>query len=342
MLKETKYKLSYRGLLFYLALVFLVFIIYSYNRSDQTITFQEFLFFTNHAIGAFIIGFYLLPRFMYTKKYIRFSVFSILIIAIVVFVEEGILEKIYFPDTKGRLLKARIYDLLDVLPTILILLGAKFAWDAFMNKEQVEKLELSVKENELQFLKTQINPHFLFNNLNNLYAHAIEKSPKTPGIILELSAILRYMLYECNTKFVRLSKELEQLDNFISLSKLQIEGRGKVNFIKAIASENFEIAPLILVVFIENAFKHSASSQTTGITIDIDLTVSQDGKLNFKCRNSYLTQTNTSDLTKGIGLENVKKRLQMLYQDAHQLIIKEQNEIYEVNLEIDLSKTKAP
>jgi Putative regulator of cell autolysis len=122
------------------------------------------------------------------------------------------------------------------------------------------KLENSVKESELQFLKYQINPHFLFNNMNNLYAHAIENSSKTPEIILEFSAVLRYMLYECKARFVALEKEIEQLKNYINLNTLQIEGSGKVDYTINGMESGFQIAPLILMVFIENAFKHSASS----------------------------------------------------------------------------------
>lgn len=129
-----------------------------------------------------------------------------------------------------------------------------------------------VKDSELQFLKSQINPHFLFNNLNNLYSHAIENSPKTPSIIIELSSVLRYMLYDCKENYVSLEKEISHLKNFTELYKLQIEHRGNIQF-KTDTFENskFKIAPLILMVFIENAFKHSTSNQSDNIHITINV-----------------------------------------------------------------------
>src|SRR5690606_4936426 len=158
-----------------------------------------------------------------------------------------------------------------------------------------------------QYLKSQINPHFLFNNMNNLYAYAVEQSPQTPEIILELSSVLRYMLYECTASYVPLKKEIEHLENYINLSKLQIEGRGHVNVDIGTIPSVYCIAPLIISVFVENAFKHSASSQTSNISIEVKVDIDAHGILQFNCNNTYLAQSNTQNLDAGIGLKNVKK-----------------------------------
>ena len=218
----------------------------------------------------------------------------------------------------------------------MILAGFKFAWDASIKQREVEELRTSVKESELQFLKSQINPHFLFNNLNNLYSYAIEQSPKTPSIILELSSVLRYMLYDCKEDFVVLRKEIEHLKNFTQLNELQIEHRGKVIFETDHIPAGYLIAPLILNVFIENAFKHSTASQSEGIFINIYIKLDKDGLLDFECKNSFRPITNTDNLSNGIGLENVKKRLQLLYHDAHTLQIKDTNNLYTVRLKMNL------
>lgn len=218
------------------------------------------------------------------------------------------------------------------------MVGVKFAWDANKKQNQVEELLTSVKESELKFLKSQINPHFLFNNLNNLYSYAIAESPKTPSIILELSSVLRYMLYECKEDKVTLTKELEHIKNFVKLNELQIEERGKVSFFKVGNCDRFVIAPLILIVFIENAFKHSTASQSNDILIDIRIDISEKGILNFACVNSYLPNSNNESLAKGIGLINVKKRLAILYPKKHQLNISNQNNIYKVELVLELEK----
>ncbi len=263
-------------------------------------------------------------------------VYFVLVIVLVIFVEEAILEQIYFPDTRGTRFPGIFLNLLSAMPTITILAGFKFAWDALHKQRELESLQSAVKESELLYLKSQINPHFLFNNLNNLYAYAVEQSPKTPEIILEISGILRYMLYECREEYVPLAKEVEHLQNFINISAMQIEDRGEVNFKTHNIQGNYPIAPLILSVFIENAFKHSASSQTDKILIDVSLNLSLSETLIFECSNTFMTDTNTQDLSKGIGLENVKKRLSLLYPDAHKLSISIEENTYTVTLLLEL------
>src|SRR5690606_2583108 len=206
-------------------------------------------------------------------------------------------------------------------------------------QRELEQLRTAVKDSELQFLKSQINPHFLFNNLNNLYSYALEKSDKTPKIILDLSAVLRYMLYECQAKFVPLNKEMEHLRNFVNLSKLQIEERSRIKLNTENIEYGFLVAPLILSVFIENAFKHSLSSVSGHIEILIDIFLKKE-ELIFKCENSYSSKSNIKDLASGIGLENVKKRLELLYPKRHNLTIETKNDYFIVNLTLKLQRNK--
>lgn len=327
-----------KEVLFQVVLHMIIFLFYSYDRRHPQVELYEFFFFVNYAVGAFLINYILLPRYLYLNKYMHFFGYLLLVLAIVVIIEEGFLERVYFPDTKGKSFFGGIHNLLDVLPTILILTGFKFAWDALGKQREVEALQGVIRESELQFLKSQINPHFLFNNLNNLYAYAIKNDPKTPDIILQLSDVLRYMLYECKARQVPLSREIEQLTNFISLGMLQIKNRGEVNLIAPPVEGNYQIAPLILIVFIENAFKHSSSSQSDQIRIDISVEVSQAGMLHFKCSNTYQEQSNLDDLSKGIGLENVQARLNLLYPKEHQLSIVKTDEEYTVSLQLDLNQ----
>src|SRR5690606_39169759 len=209
-----------------------VFIFYAFNRVDANIETQieayEVAFFLNCAFAAFVINYFLLPKFLYLKKHGWFVVLVVTLIGFTMLIEELVLEKIYFPTTRGANFPGIFYNLLNVMPTIIILVGFKFGWDALTKQRELEQLRTAVKDSELQFLKSQINPHFLFNNLNNLYSYALEKSDKTPKIILDLSAVLRYMLYECQAKFVPLNKEMEHLRNFVNLSKLQIEERSRI------------------------------------------------------------------------------------------------------------------
>lgn len=285
-----------------------------------------------------MISYLILPKFFYNKKYVPFIIATILVITLVILIEELVIERIYFPDTRGRGFQGYFYVLLDVLPIITILSGFKFAWDAIRKQREVDQLKELMEQSELSFLKSQINPHFLFNNLNNLYSYALENSSKTPVIILELSSVLRYMLYECKEKYVPVSNELKQLGNFIRLNELQIEERGVVEYsIPENEDLPLRIAPLILMVFVENAFKHSTASQVDDISIKIDVKVSDEGILNFTSENSYRSTSNKNDLSEGIGLQNVRKRLELIYPGSHKLDIDEKSNIYLVKLTIDLN-----
>lgn len=321
---------------FQIILTIVVFLFYSIDRKNPQIEGYEFAFFLSLASCAFLINYILLPFFFYKKKYFHFILYLALITLAAVLMEELILEKIYFPNTRGSKFSSIFYTSIGILPVVTILVGFKFGWDLIEKQQQLEDLEAVAKESELQFLNSQINPHFLFNNLNNLYAHAIENSPKTPKIILDLSATLRYMLYDCKATWVPLKKEIEHLENFINISKLHIEDRAVVDFISPKISSAYQIAPLILIVFVENAFKHSAASQLENITIDIKVQITKEGYLEFSCKNSFGEQANTENLSNGIGLANVQKRLQLLYPNAHRLDIKQEEECYAIFLSLQL------
>ena len=327
-----------KEIIFQVILHIVVFIFATYDRHHPEISQSEIVFFLSYALAAFVINYVLLPRFLYKNQYLAFFISVSLIVGGIIVLEEFVLEQIYYPDSRGKYFMGVFFVLLDILPVITILCGFKFAWDAMIKQQEVNHLTTAVKESEMQFLKSQINPHFLFNNLNNLYSYAIEKSPKTPEIILELSGVLRYMLYECKEAYVPLDKEIGQLQNFMNLNEMQIEERGKISFTPKNIETGYQIAPLILIVFIENAFKHSTASQTDNIIIDVRLKLQQNGTLLFFCENSFRPRSNTQDLSHGIGLENVKKRLELLYPDAHDLKITEQDNFYRVKLEMDLQK----
>ena len=283
-----------------------------------------------------LINYVLLPRFYARKKFVGFGIYVCLLIAVVILVDEFVLEQIYFPTTRGAFFPGVLYSLMETMPFILVFAGFKFAWDYNRKQSEIESLKNLVKDSELQFLKSQINPHFLFNNQNNLYVHAINKSPETPNIIIELASVLRYMLYDCKEEYTPLEKEITNLKHYTGLNKLQIGDRGSIEFkVKSIPSA-YSTAPLILVVFVENAFKHSTASQSEDIIIKIFISVDKKGLLKFHCKNSYSSTTNIEKLDKGIGLLNVKKRLELLYEDAHELKILQTENSYDVKLSLQL------
>ncbi|WP_257669498.1 sensor histidine kinase [Parapedobacter tibetensis] len=202
----------------------------------------------------------------------------------------------------------------------------------FKNREQRKSLENEKLNAELAFLKSQINPHFLFNSLNNIYSLAYQKSEKTPEAILKLSEIMRYMLYESNEEAVLLEEEINYLQNYIELQKLRFKEKIYVDFHVEIDETNHRIMPLLLISFLENAFKHGVSTDANK-PIRIDIKV-QDGRLHFKAENAK-SQVN-KDQTKGVGLTNLKRRLQLGYPDKHTINIVESDNYYSGELFIYL------
>lgn len=332
-------KKNYKEIAYQVAINFIIFLIFSYNQSkDENISYGELFsiikisFFGNYLIAALIINYLILPNFYYKKKNLLFCLSFTATITLVILIDENVLEQIYYPTTRGTYFPGITFTLIETLPIIILLVSFKFIWDLNKKQREVENLKTLIKESELQFLKSQINPHFLFNNLNNLYAYSLEDSTKTSSIILELSSVLRYMLYDCKENYVSLAKEIKHLQSFSALNELQIEDRGTINFTTNSSDTKYYIAPLILNVFIENAFKHSTASQTNNIKIFINISITKSGVLNFTCKNSFTNYNNTFGIAKGIGLANVKKRLQLLYPNSHQLNINKNNNTYTVNL----------
>ncbi len=166
-------------------------------------------------------------------------------------------------------------------------------------------------ETELNFLKSQINPHFLFNTLNNIYALARKKSDETPDVVLKLSKLLRFVLYEAEARRIPISREIEFLQDYIDLQKIRFGERLQLVFRYEVGNEHQEITPMILIPFVENAFKHGASQSTNNSFIDIELKV-KEKELWLKVENSF--EPNSDADSKGIGLKNLKRQLELSYQ----------------------------
>lgn len=194
-------------------------------------------------------------------------------------------------------------------------------------------------EAELNFLKGQIHPHFLFNTLNNLYSLSLAKSEKAPAIVMGLSEILKYMLYETKTPTIQLKRDVEVLESYIALEKIRYEERLELNFKVGDNLESYQIVPLLLLPLVENAFKHGTSERVGEVWINIDLAI-KDNVLKFKVSNSKPERLpHDIERHKGnIGLSNVRKRLDLLYPGAHEIKIYDEEEMFAIILEIQLDK----
>ncbi|MGZ5135678.1 MAG: sensor histidine kinase, partial [Flavitalea sp.] len=187
---------------------------------------------------------------------------------------------------------------------------------------------------ELQLLSSKVNPHFLFNTLNNLYGISISDHQKVPGLLLKLSDLLRYSVYEAKEPFVPLKAEIAYLKNYIEFEQLRLGRRLELNVsMDTVADHSVSIAPMLLIVFLENAFKHSRNSREDKIYIDVSLQVTDD-VIVFSVKNSYAVNEHrvVRDKHSGFGLESVRKRLQLLYRNRHQLQIEQTDKHYSVNL----------
>lgn len=196
-------------------------------------------------------------------------------------------------------------------------------------RKEIEKEKLV---SELSFLKSQVNPHFLFNSLNGIYALAIKKSDKTPDAVLQLSNLLRHMLYDADEGKVLLSKEIEYLENYIQLQKLRLPDDAKISFETCDTCPDFEIEPLLFIPFVENAFKHGVDVKGTDIQIKLDVS---ENMLHFHMMNK-ISKARSKDKASGIGLANVKKRLELHYGGRYNLNYGTENGYFRVDLQINL------
>lgn len=206
-------------------------------------------------------------------------------------------------------------------------------------RREKEALQLisQVKEAESNLLKSQINPHFLFNTLNNIYSMAQLKSEQTADAVHRLSEMLRYVIYDCNQPLVKLGQEINYIKSYIELQLLKDEKTQHIRYTLEGVNENLMIAPMLLIPFIENSFKHSHIEDTEKSWINIELTT-EGNALHLKAHNSMPAAPVSKDATGGVGLENVQKRLSILYPGRHQLIIERDPTEYKVELIVKLNE----
>lgn len=296
--------------------------------------------------AAYILAYFIVPRFFFKQRYIEAFVYFIISSYIICVVSR--IEVVYFEEPfYGKRHKAS-ETLTEILTDVLKLVYVyffrifsvafiftflKLLKDQLLIQKRTLSLEKEKAETELKLLKTQLNPHFLFNTLNNIYSLSISNSPVTSASIGRLSEILDYILYKCNNLVVPLKGEIALLNNYIELEKLRYDKRLLINFNISIDHE-IEIPPLIMLSIVENAFKHGASDDIGNPVINIDLTVIDD-VFTFTVRNSSRPQP-VNDITENIGLPNLKQQLELIYPKNHTLVIERSELLFTVALSIYL------
>lgn len=306
-------------------------------------------------VGLFYFNsFVLFPKLIESKKVWKYILqISLIIIGVSIFFLW--FEKFFHPDfindiAQNRMNRARgrgpkilsprnmanarfLFNILSIL-IILILSSAYSAAQISLKREFIEvKSNQANLESEMKFLKSQINPHFLFNALNNIYSLTLSGSKQSSEMILKLSYMLRYILYECNGPFVTIEKEWEYILNFIDFQKLKSKDEININLDLTNEIAGSLISPMIFIPFIENAFKHSHVDSLAEAWVSISLNNKKE-EIIFQVDNSVPSKKYNQDELGGVGLENVKRRLELIYSDHFDLIINDKKASYSVILRI--------
>ncbi len=286
--------------------------------------------------------YWLFPTFLLNRKFIKalllmlagLSILTLLSRLVNFYVVYPYLYQEY-PEFELISVKRFLYSILDLVSIIALFASIKFLFEKLQAKKREERLEKEKLQSELQFLKAQINPHFLFNTLNNLYGLARRKSDDTETAIMKLSRIMRFMLYECDKMQIRLSQEIEAVNDYIALEKLRYGEELKISFKTINHAQDPFVAPLLLLPFVENAFKHGASESrhTRNISIEVRL---EKNELVYRIENS--TEGMALENPQGIGLKNAQRQLELIYPDRHQFSIKKTDKTFLVELRMELEQ----
>lgn len=231
-----------------------------------------------------------------------------------------------------ELLKYEVYFWTFAVLFWSTLIGVILA-QGFDRWESYKRLKNEHAKAELSLLKSKVDPHFFFNTLNNLYGLTVEKSEKAPDVILKLSDIMRYVIYDGDEERVSLKKEIEYLEKYIEIHKIRFKKQVDIIFEKDIENESEQIAPLMLVTLIENAFKHGIEQLADNAYLNIDLTV-QKGKLVFLVENNFKERDKKK--RSGIGLKNLQKRLQLIYPKKHSIELQKNDLVFTAKLNLML------
>lgn len=287
---------------------------------------------------AYFVAYYLFPKFLPNKQYVALFmlmlIFAFLGVWVMVFLLKTFPEVANDQPSEFWSVKTlfRVVDLVYIASLVVVI-------KMIQRHFRQERLNALLKEekisSELQILKNQLQPHFLLNTLNNIYGLVLDGDKKAAGTLIQLSNIISYMLYDCNVRFTELQKELDLVKDYLELEKIRYGNRLELSFEVEGHVAGQKIAPLLLIPFVENSFKHGVSQSQGKSWIRILVQV-HGSQLSFLIENSIAApSSSTPKLNSGIGLENVGKRLELIYPEAHNLEIRSE-ETFLVHLNISL------
>lgn len=302
---------------------------------------QTIFFLPVIALPFYFVAYFLVPRLLWRGKKTLFWLSCIIVFLTVMIlrVEWENLYSLFRSEERFRVPLSKISkNLFRDYAVIALGVCLKIIRDWDKKDKLTWQLAEEKRDAELQFLRAQIHPHFLFNTLNNLYGLALKQSPHTPDSILKLSGLLDFILYECNAEKIPLRKEIELIRHYIELERLRFGERLALTFGPKIPPDDLRIAPLLLLPFVENAFKHGAAN-TASDTVFVKIDINTDVKtLFFQVENSKSNRPNNGPENghKGIGLRNVEKRLALLYPGRYELEKVEGEDVFLIALKLQI------
>ncbi|MDR0230038.1 MAG: histidine kinase [Flavobacteriaceae bacterium] len=302
-------------------------------------------------VPAWVNNFYLFPKLRIHKNILRYLLEAVVLLLIAILTAGTYLRWLYhyferseLTDFTALAINASVSSSLesyqsyfDVLPGIILLMlsmAIGYVLQEYLLKlKREESIEAQQNIAELALLKSQISPHFLFNILNSLYALSLKEDKETPNVILKLSDILRYSLYESQEREISITEEIHILQTYFAIEQLRIPSNASVSFQHDGIKDSIKIVPMLLLPLIENAFKHGIDSTIGNSYIEANLSC-DDKRLIFECKNSFKEQPTKA--IGGIGIENISKRLQLLYPSKHSLQINKSADTFSITLEIKI------
>jgi len=308
-------------------------------KDDYYVVFDTSVIIIFEIICTYFVVYFLSTRTLERGKYIEFvalTLFSIIITSVLI-VSVKDLARVVVDDRHLRaynILPMLISHFVGLIIEVSVFIAMYAIYDKYVSERKKDKLEKERLKAELQFLVNQLNPHFLFNAINNICLLISEDKDLAESTLLKFSDLLRYQLYDCSANEMPLNKELEFITNYIALEKIRCNEGFKINTDLKIRDNTIQIAPFILLTFVENAFKHKSTEPQNGfIDISSDL---KDNVFTFRVSNSISSVLSPLTETKGIGLQNVTRRLTLLYDGMYKLAVSTQNNIYSIELELIL------
>lgn len=322
-----------------------LYLVWIFVFQNHTFTFSrtmtvEFCYLIFITIDYYILIYFLFPHFLKQKKYVYLATGILVLIAGSALLRALLAVQmnmhVFHTPVIAGFKTLYLNSIINIALWVLLLVTAKTIYDRVQTQQQLEALEKERVKNELDYLKAQINPHALFNSLNTIYGHINKNNQTARNILLQFSDLLRYQLYYCSSEKVSLEKEMEYIKNYIAFQKLRKDGELVVSVEMGNFPPELTIAPLLLIVLIENAFKYVSNHPDFENAISIKI-YPRGKSLHSSFYNTKDTALLPPGGSNGIGISNLKRRLQLLYSDKYDFRITDNGNSYETHLTIDLS-----